>query len=160
MEQSYVATQGCVSIGDYAKVKIDKRDRRCWNIGSCFGVVVKVSHRNTISILTERGVIVNSDKSLRKFGPEDYGLLDKNTAVSQELQSLKDKVIQKQINVEQFPKIYIRREFELAHGLMIVKGCFCQNGCGARCGCAQRNIPCSTKCKCQIKCLPCKNKCK
>ena len=142
-----------LELGETVVVKVDERDRANHNPLGIPGIVAaRVGSTNNVKIVTIAGMLSARNKHVT-YAPEELGVLEDATLHSK-LRAIKESVMKGTFDITSHPLTSVANAHKLLYGSETSgRGrCACKTGCGPKCGCRRKNIPCSSSCLCGIKC--------
>ena len=145
-----------VSVGAVVTMKVDARD--CSHPRGIIGIVYEANPNGAVKVITENGVISNSDKAL--LLPHDqYKVIYKSREsnnIEPGLLAIQEKVLSGNFLPDQYNKVCLSKAHQLSVGAIKPcrkRKCTCKDGkCGARCGCIKDGIACCSGCSCNGQC--------
>ena len=118
-------------------------------------IVFEVSSLMTVRVATEHGIMGGNNKRLYWYPPDHYNLNKKDFPLHGKLSRLRQDVLKGVFNELSQPVISIANCHSKIYGGQVGRAkcnCDAMKGCGVRCGCNQKQIPCSSSCKCMGNC--------
>lgn len=122
------------------------------------GIVYEANPNGAVKVITENGVISNSDKALLLPHDQDkviYKSRESNN-IEPGLLAIQEKVLSGNFLPDQYNKVCLSKAHQLSVGAIKPcrkRKCTCKDGkCGARCGCIKDGIACCSGCSCNGQC--------
>ena len=166
-----------VKVGDYVRIKVDKRDRYLSNYASLGGIVLYVIPKIfSIHVITNDGILSSSKGYSRRAIPvSEYDIVSEGVVETSDFKDISRSVISstlqedtyRNIGMKEMHKLQVMQilnEEDIAERLRTSKErrdatletkwrCKCKQGnCTSRCGCHKKNLQCTKHCTCHGKC--------
>ena len=166
-----------VKLGDYVRIKVDRRDRYLNNYTSLGGIVFCVIPAIfSIQVVTNDGILSTSTgNSKRSIPVSEYEIVTEGVVETTEFKHLRELVLSAKLNENNLPTLGMKEmhkqqvrqhvtEQDVEGRLRLSKKrqtskeisrghCRCKDGtCTFRCGCNKKNLPCTTRCACRGNC--------
>jgi hypothetical protein len=168
-----------VQVGDYVRIKVDRRDKYTSNSTALLALVFNVfDNTKAINVVSPFGVLTTSGGKIRNIPIEEFSTVSEGVFDTSDFNPLKRELDEKTFVLESHEKRTMREMHEYQVKLYMnaedikaridlskekiserqnktkkMKGCQCKNGnCTRRCGCLKRNMSCHSKCACLGNC--------
>ena len=163
--------ESSVKVGDFVRIKVDRRDRHNYYSSALQGVVFSVNDNvKSINVVTNTGILSKLIGVVRNIPVEEYSVIEEGVIESTPFKDVKTKVDNSTFDLADYAKrtmkhlhkdqVELHMNEEDINARMAVskqrrnlntadkfKGCKCKNGlCSWRCGCSRQDRRCYPQC--------------